>query len=163
MTELPKREHGFTLLEMIVVLILVGIMAVIAGMGIASGVNGYFFTRNNTATAQKGQLAMARLAREMNGITSASSPSGSSWTFTSVRQGVSGDHTISWSGNVLRLDNDILCDQVVAFDLTFLDTFNGSGYTSWSGSRRIIEARLQLRGADNIPTTFTTRVAPRNL
>jgi prepilin-type N-terminal cleavage/methylation domain-containing protein len=58
-----RKEAGFTLIEMIVSLILVGIMASVAGMGIVAGVQGYLFAKDNAAVSGKAQLAMSRLNR----------------------------------------------------------------------------------------------------
>lgn len=69
-----NTESGFTLVEIIVSLVLLGIMVAVAGIGLVSGTKGYIFSNENAAVTQKGQLAMARLSRELmelNSITSA--------------------------------------------------------------------------------------------
>ncbi|HQP25955.1 MAG TPA: type II secretion system protein, partial [Smithellaceae bacterium] len=60
-----KFQRGFTLLEVIVTLILVGILAAIGGMGIVQAVKGYMMVRQNSVTTQKAQLAMSRITREL--------------------------------------------------------------------------------------------------
>ncbi len=59
------QQKGFTLIEMIVVLVLVGIMAALAGMGIVTGVQGYLFARSSAAISEKTQLAMVRIRQEI--------------------------------------------------------------------------------------------------
>ena len=59
------NENGFTLVEAIVSILLVGIMAAVAGMGLVSLVKGYVLTRENVVISQKAQLAMARMSREL--------------------------------------------------------------------------------------------------
>lgn len=59
------RQKGFTLIEMIVVLLLVGILTTFAGMFLVRGVQGYLFAKDNAAISEKVQLAMTRINREL--------------------------------------------------------------------------------------------------
>ena len=59
---------GFTLIEVIVVMIIVGVLVATAGMGIVMGTRGYLLSKENAHMAQKVQLAMARLSAEMRGV-----------------------------------------------------------------------------------------------
>ena len=60
---------GFTLIEVIASLVLIGIMAVTVATALVHGMQGFVFTKENTAVAQKAQLAMHRLQRELTGLT----------------------------------------------------------------------------------------------
>ena len=156
-------EKGFTLIEIIAVLILVSILAVFAGMGIVSIVEGFFFTKMNAATVQKGQAAIVRLDKEFSNITSVSSGNAASINFTSYKQGVEGTHVVSWAGNDLTLDGDTLTDNVSEFDLGYYDSFDGAKQSTWSSSRKVIEITLKLKGANDVVSEFKSRVVPRNL
>ena len=70
MPRLKSDEKGFTLIEVIVTLVLVGITTALAGMWIVSVANGYVFTKMNANTVQKAQLAVTRLAKEFAAIKS---------------------------------------------------------------------------------------------
>jgi prepilin-type N-terminal cleavage/methylation domain-containing protein len=65
MRTILRQQKGFTLIEMIAVLILVGIMAALAGLGIITAVQGYMFSKDNAAISEKAQLAIFRLNREL--------------------------------------------------------------------------------------------------
>jgi len=156
-------EKGFTLIEMIVVLILVSILAVFAGMGITSIIEGFFVTKMNAETTQKGQVTLTRLVKEFTALTSVSSAAATSITFTSYKQGALGNHAVSWAGNDLSLDGDVLTDNVSEFNLGYYDSFDGVKQSTWSSSRKVIEITLKLKGANDVVSVFTDRVKPRNL
>jgi prepilin-type N-terminal cleavage/methylation domain-containing protein len=78
-----KREKGFTLIEVIVVLILLGIMGALLAGAIVMAVDGFMFTRDSAIKSQKAQLALARIERELLDITTIhSAPSSTSIDFT---------------------------------------------------------------------------------
>ena len=160
-----SSQAGFTLIETIVVLILVGIIAVFAGMGITSVMEGYLLTKMNAETTQKGQVALTRLVKELTVISSVDSGASSATTitFTSYKQGIAGTHVVSWIGDNLLLDGDILTDHVSGFDLGYYDSYNGAKQCTWASTRKMVEVTLSIRGAKDVISVFTDRVAPRNL
>ncbi len=167
-------NKGFTLIEMIVVLILVGIIAAAAGLGMVQAVQGMVFTKMNAVTVQKGQLAMTKLVKEFNNISAVdpdpANTNASKITFTSYKAGVSGSHTAGFAGSAVTFGpnlalnaNDIMTDQVSSFTLNYYDSYDSVGATTWQSSRRIIEITLRLTGAGNVVSEFKERVTPRNL
>ncbi|MCF8026619.1 MAG: prepilin-type N-terminal cleavage/methylation domain-containing protein [Desulfobacteraceae bacterium] len=69
MQQTDKKEQGFTLIETIAVILLVGIISAVLGMAIVQGVKSYVFGRTNVAISQKARLALARMDRELRAIT----------------------------------------------------------------------------------------------
>lgn len=61
-----KNSEGFSLFELIVVMMLTGLLASIAGMGIAWSMRGYTTARENVAISQKAQLAFLRIHKELS-------------------------------------------------------------------------------------------------
>ncbi len=68
MMEIIENNKGFTLFEIIVTLMLVGILAAITGMGIGWSMQGYTTARENVAIAQKAQLALLRTHKELSAL-----------------------------------------------------------------------------------------------
>ena len=66
LSNLKKDNTGFTLIEVIVSMMLLGIIASFAIFFTISGVEGYIFTIQNAALSRKASLAMARLTKEFN-------------------------------------------------------------------------------------------------
>ncbi|MBP7764805.1 MAG: prepilin-type N-terminal cleavage/methylation domain-containing protein [Syntrophaceae bacterium] len=158
------EKKGFTLLEVLVVLILAAVLAAAAVFGYVQVVKGTLFTKKNAATIQKGQVTITKLVKEFNNIniSSITAAGPTSITFTSIKNAVPGAHTVSFSGNTITYDDDILTDQVSGFELKYYDNYDSTGETTWQPSRRIIEITLKLKGADDVISEFKARVKPRN-
>lgn len=154
------NKKGFTLIEIVVVLLLVGLVTAVVGLSVVKMVNNFFFARTNADTLLKGQIAMARMVKELNNVRIVSAASATSITFTSYRD--ANTRTISWggSGTNLLLNGDTLTDDVDDFSLAYYDTFDGAAQTTWAATRRMIEITLSVKGAENTISTFNARVAP---
>jgi prepilin-type N-terminal cleavage/methylation domain-containing protein len=63
------RNSGFTLLELIASLVLLGLLTSIFGMGLVAAMQSHEFSRSNTQLAQKAQMALTRISRELMELT----------------------------------------------------------------------------------------------
>ncbi len=171
MKKIKNNEKGFTLIEVIVTLILVGITAALAGMWIVSVANGYIFAKTNASTVQKAQLAMTRLTQEFTNLQLHSITASSSTGITFNRANsasVSVPVIISMSGTQLQINVNstgarTLTDSVSEFELTYCDSPNSTSCpTTWSATSRIIAIKLKLSAGNNTPVEFIRRVTPRN-
>ncbi len=97
------RDSGFTMIEVVVSLVLFGIIALVAGMGIVSFAKGYVFTRDSTQMAQKAQLAMGRLNREFMEITNIAAKDDTQPDPHVIYDNISGRHAIAKDGNVIKM------------------------------------------------------------
>ena len=159
-------KKGFTLIEVIVTLLLVGITAALAGMWIVSVANGYIFAKMNASTTQNAQLAMTRLVKEFRTISAvtAGTAGGITYDRPDVASGLLAGQTVLLNGDTLQLNGDILTDNVSAFTLAYCNNVTDTVCSStWTATSRLIEITLTLKGADNVNSTFTRRVAPRNI
>jgi prepilin-type N-terminal cleavage/methylation domain-containing protein len=159
------NEHGFTLIEVIVSFVIVGIVSVLVILSEVHMVNNFLFANNNATTLQKGQTAITRIQKELNNVKKVyvSTTSGTQIRFTSYKDIVEVDHTLSWggSGTDLLLDGFILTDKVSNFSLAYYDNYTGSGaQPTWQATSRLIEIKLELTGWQNIISKFNVRVAP---
>ncbi len=161
------RPGGFTLIELVVTLILVGIMATVGGFGIVQAIQGYMLTRDNAELSQKAQLAMTRINREIVEMTGFwANADATSLPVTNVQRDVilgldSGTIRISPRGTALSA-GDILVDNVNSFALAYWQ-----GGTAWTNSDDIrllssIDVTLTMNRRGGGTMVFANRTNPRN-
>jgi len=165
-----KKDAGFTLIEIIVTLVLLGIMAAIAGMLIAQGARGYITANENNKLSQKAQLALDRMILEFEDISAISAvteSSSSSICYTLTYYDVNTGGTTDVSRCIGRVGNEIkivdgtapptagtgsvIIDNVNAFQLDFYrftDPFTGTG--TWAPTNILNLASIRINLTLNI-------------
>lgn len=151
-------KKGFTLIEVIVSLVLLGILVVIAGLGLVQIVNGYSLAKQNSETIQKVQIAMTRIAKELGSVTTVTSAAPASITYT--RQGPVTD-TLALSGSTVQITGitpifpgTTLINNVTAFTLTYFDAAGNA--TATPANIRRVDISLTITG---VGTPFTNSFA----
>ena len=159
MKKIYNNIYGFTLIEIITSIVIMAIIAAIAGIGLIEIAKGYTFSRKNALTVQQGQIAMARLKKELSNIKSVTAGTATATSITFTRSSDGSAHTISWTGgnSPLLVEGDTLIGPVTSFNLAYYDSYNSSA-SSYSVSTSIIEIVLQLISAENSPINLTDRV-----
>jgi len=171
---MQRDSRGFTLIEIIAVLVLVGILGAGGAYAISKAAEAYVFTRDNASMAQKIQAAITRMAVDFTYLdtaaTAAQSSDGVSFTYVGdypyYPQAI-GDapvtetHTITQTGTELLYDGDVLLDNVAdgTLDISYLDS-GGTDEGSFTADTVIVKATFTVRVADDyeIPYTMQTYV-----
>lgn len=161
MTRSVAHEGGFSLLEVILVMGLLGIIGTMGSMGFISFSQSFIVAKESQATAAKGQLAMMRLVKEFQTITSASTATATNLAFSAQRTAGSENHRVRLVGNQVQLDDQVLVDRVSGFTLAYYNTYNGAP-SPWSTATRLIDITLTLDTSAGPTPPLRTRVALRN-
>lgn len=153
------NKEGFTLIEMIVSIVLIAIFASAAALGLVQIMKGYTLTRQNTQLIQRAQIAMTRIAKELNavqgplacttcGITTAGASSVAYTRWASFSDSTAVTNTISLSGSTLQIGSNKLIENVTGLTFAYYDASGNSNPSSTANIRRV-DVSLTVNG-----TTF---------
>lgn len=164
-------RSGLTMVEMILVMVLVGIVATVAGMFLFTGVTAFIQTQRNSDYATKAQIAMERVSLELKDMADRSVGGNvqivddTSIEYETTATVLSGLRRIRYADVddciYLRADSGqpeyVLINDVSAFGMnaTMAD-MNGDGVAD-EIERVSVGFRLQ-----GVPTSFAVDVFPRN-
>lgn len=154
-----RLAKGFSLIELIIVIVLLGIIAGVGSQLMAAGFRSYFLGRDLTAADWQGRLALERMTREIREI-----PSSVDLTTMAANQigfnDMSGN-AVSYSLGASLLRNiQPLADNVTALNFTYLDG-NGAA-TAVAADVRFISIGVDIsRGGASM--TLRTMVHARSL
>ena len=177
-----NQEEGFTLLEIIISLVLVGLMVSLVGILMVAGVQEYVFSKENIVSAQKASIALRRLEKEMVGITDIDADNSDGACVRYKLESVSPYfRAIGVRGDVIELktavdadcdcatNGDVLLDKTTGFSLSYEDgsvTPPMASAAPPADIRYLDEVRMQftldLPHAGAEQKTFDLRVNPRN-
>ncbi len=174
MKNIIYNKSGFTLIELISVMIIAGFLVLIGSMVMINAVKSYITDKTTSNLAGKGQIAMMRISKEFKNLTSVTPGKSSSTSiqYQIYRNGSVETHKLSWGGtagdsllyNKFLFFGDILVDKVKNFQLAYYDFYNDSSPNSaWVSSSKVIGVTLELLSVDNTSFIFTEKIMPRNL
>lgn len=181
------NKSGFTLIELIAALVLLGILAAGMGRGIAIGVSIYATARENIVITQKAQVALTRMAREFKELTHIAAVGDSPWI---IYDKLDGRHAIAAAADTVKLYNlsadqaalspadlalhgHVLVDRIAGLSLSYrAGNLSGqpNGSSTWTPTddlANLSAIEIQLNFArlsdpsQNLP--FKTLVHPRNI
>jgi prepilin-type N-terminal cleavage/methylation domain-containing protein len=159
-----KQENGFTLVELIVTLVLVGIIGTFTTLFMYTGLNGYLRAKDTAEGALKAQIALDRLSlelRDINEIEALTANTALDYFSTTLP----GDRQIIYNAvaDTISLDVDgnvnLLLDDVQSFTMTaaYADLNNSGG-----GNNEVKAIDVSFTVGE-IGRPFSARIFPRNM
>ncbi|AUH71955.1 type II secretion system protein [Legionella sainthelensi] len=114
-----RTIKGFTLIEMIIVMLVTGIVVAGVSLMLSAGFTNYFTGVKVTALTTQATLAMARMTKELQEASSFSAINATNVTFTTTDGATI---SYSWSSPILKrtgISAQTLSDQVTDFSLSY--------------------------------------------
>ena len=171
-----RNKAGFTLIEIMVSLVLVGLIAAISGTAVITATRSYLFAKENDAITQKAQLALGRLNREIIELSNIKAANSTCVVYESPygRRAVAKiDSTVYLFSDYANTScpssssgGDILIDSVQTLSIMYNPS---SGVSLWTSGVNVIQdlfavsIQIILARPDTGGTvSFFTTVSPRN-
>ena len=157
-----RSQKGFTLVELIVTIVLVGLIGVFTTLFVYTGLNGYLKTRDTSEGALKAQITLDRISMELRDIDTISTfTAGSQIDYTS--RTLNGDRQILYSNGVISINGGNgarnLLDEIENFSMTLTQTdLNADG----NDEVQAIEITFNFI-PERFSRQFNARIFPRNM
>lgn len=157
------RTRGFTLIEIIVSLILLGILAAGVFGFMGQAVRGFFVARDALEITQKAQIALNKMRIELTYLdkTQAVTGTATSIAYTANFSGTAEAAAIAYDagGNRITWNGVTLVDDVGGLTFAYFDDPAAAASSSYQSTTNLIGITLVMLDADGNTATFTTRVA----
>lgn len=170
-------KSGFTIIEVVATLVLLGVMAIFLTPVLTNVVRGYVMTRSTDAITQKAQIALQRMTIELSYATVLSKPSDKhSIIYTSSFYNNTNDienHTVLqygenvfyYNGSNMYLFIDSVADNGLIFNC--YENYDSSAPVDCGNTNvNIVDISLSMHGPDwatGVTKTFSTRVMVNKL
>jgi len=158
-SEIRNLERGFTLIEIIIVIVILSIAAAITINFLVDGLRIYTMTVNQKTLFDEGKLALERMCRDIRDANSISGVTPNSVTFVrtnATAQDAAGETiTFRWNGGTNPLEK-------VKAGTGYPMASNVTAFTVTNATNEIqLQLTLQLTSGENV--TLQTKVFPKNL
>jgi prepilin-type N-terminal cleavage/methylation domain-containing protein len=154
------KYRGFTLLELVFVIILLGIIGAISSKILSQGLTSYLTAENLTNANWQSRLALERMVRDLHEIRSPADIT-TATAATIVFNDMTGTAiTYQLTGSTLMRNTQVLADGISSFTLSYFDQSGTT--TAVTTLIRYITINLSIT-LNNTNNTFITSVNPRNL
>lgn len=154
-----KKQAGFTLVELVIVMVLIGVVATISSLMIAQGVGGSQGAKREDAIAWNARIPMARMARE---IREANPDSIITATVTQFSFIDATGTTITYTlvGTELYRDAQLIADDITIFAFLYYDETGAAAATTADIRYVLFGIQLTIDGVAS--RLFINTIAIRN-
>ncbi|MEF3697948.1 PulJ/GspJ family protein [Desulfolutivibrio sp.] len=162
MTPPIRSQRGFTLIEIIVSLVLLGLLGATVFGFMGQAVRGFFIARDALEITQKAQIALNRMRIELTYLKSVSASSDTSLSFVSIITGVDTTYAIAYDASTdsITWNGVTLTDDVGGLTFAYYDEPGGTASSSFQSTTKLIGITLVMQDSDGATVTFATSVFP---
>jgi len=153
------RQFGFSLVELIVVIVVLGIVASMGAVVIRDGLLGYLRGREITSADWQGRLALERITRELRDVAviAAGSCDAPTFAFTDI---YAAPVSFTQSTTTLLRNGQPLADEVTGLRFYCLQS-DGQTYTTTPSAAYYVTVSMVVSTA-NTSATYRSTVKPRS-
>jgi prepilin-type N-terminal cleavage/methylation domain-containing protein len=153
-----SQSQGFTLIEVVIVVVIVGILAAVIAPPLMEGTKSWIFVSISKDLGQQSRIAMERVVREIRGTgrkadntPCISSATASTFTFSGANGDLVNCNSVSFtlSGTQLLRGSAILAENVSSFQITYYTNANVVTSTG-SAIRRVSIAMTLSTGGQSV-------------
>lgn len=142
------KNHGFTLLEVLLTIVLLSIIGTVLGPILTNAVQGSTLIWNRRATLAEANAGMERMVREIRLIPSINALDNISATYLQFQYPIGTSISYSLNGTNLLRNSDILITHVSSLDFTYYDE---------SGNAAIIATNVRSIGIQFTASSLTLK------
>lgn len=155
-------QNGFTLVELIVTIVLVGIIGTFTTLFAYTGLNGYLRARDTSEGALKAQIALDRISLELREVDAISDFLDDDHIDYTSRT-LSGNRQIIYSNGVISLDIDGTANELLDGVLNFNMSLTAANLNNSAGAKEEVQAINVSFTVGEIERVFRTQIFPRNM
>jgi prepilin-type N-terminal cleavage/methylation domain-containing protein len=159
-----QQENGFTLVELIVTIVLVGIIGTFTSLFMYTGLNGYLRAKDTAEGALKAQIALDRISLELRDISQIETVTANT-AIDYLSTSLPGDRQIIYNAGADTISVDVdgnvnlLLDDVQSFTISAAYR-NLNYYADGSNAVEAIDVSFTI---GEIGRPFSARIFPRNM
>lgn len=153
-----NNSRGFTLIELVLVIILIGIIAGVIALPLLEGTKGWFQATTRETITESGRVAMERMMREIrntgrkaDNTPCISSAASSTFTFSDINGDLTNCNstTFSLSGANIQRNGINLSDNVQSLTFSYYDANNAPTAVA-ANVRRVVIEIVSTRGGETV-------------
>lgn len=157
-----NSQKGFTLVELIVTIVLVGIIGIFTTLFVYTGLNGYLRAKDTSEGALKAQIALDRISMELRDIDAIGAFTDNAQIDYTSRT-LSGNRKILYSNGVISLDAGNGASELLDGVSNFAMTLTAADLNNNAGAKEEVQTIDVSFTVGEIGRLFSARIFPRNM
>ncbi len=157
------NESGFTLVELVIVIVVTGIISVVFARLTSSSVDMYEFIRKRKSAIHNSRLALQRISRELRQIADTNSIQYADTDSLAFYQKNGKLLTLAWGDHTIRLNGQPLARGIETFSFEYYDDKHNKLMSPVQDPKKILRIRFKITvKTGQKPFQLFNEIEPRN-